>query len=89
MNNLAVAINFAPLTKAIFAHIEQAGSISAREAMADYGITSATLSRRICDMEEAGIKIARERKKHPITGRLYTRYSFAAENTNVALKEAA
>jgi len=79
MNGLATAINLAPLAKTIFAHIERAGSISAREAMADYGITSATLARRICDLEAAGIPIHRERKKHPITGRLYTRYSFAKE----------
>jgi len=77
LNNLAVAINLTPLARTIFAHMERAGSISAREAMADYGITSATLSRRICDIEEAGIAIHRERKKHPITNRLYTRYSIA------------
>lgn len=77
MNGLAAAINLSPLAKTIYAHIDRTGSISAREAMADYGITSATLSRRICDIEQAGLPIVRERKKHPITGRLYTRYSFA------------
>lgn len=58
----------------ILNHIKQAGSISAREAMIDYGITSATLARRICDLEERGVDIQRERKEHPVTGRLYTRY---------------
>jgi len=77
MNGLTTAINLSPLARAIFAHMERAGSISAREAMADYGITSATLTRRICDIEAAGIVIHRERRKHPITGRLYTRYSLS------------
>lgn len=77
MIGLAAAINLSPLAKTIYAHIERAGSISAREAMADYGITSATLARRICDIEKAGFAVVRERKKHPITGRQYTRYSIA------------
>lgn len=59
----------------ILRHIRKAGSISAREAMADYGITSATLARRVCDLEEAGFTVVRTRKTHPMTGRLYTRYS--------------
>lgn len=60
----------------IYRHLERTGpkGISAVEAMMDYGITSATLSRRICDLEEAGIKVAHLKKRHPITGRRYTRY---------------
>jgi len=49
-------------------------SITAREAMLDLDMTSATLSRRICDLEEAGVKIRRERKVNPVTGKKYTRY---------------
>jgi predicted DNA-binding transcriptional regulator YafY len=48
--------------------------ISAREAMLDLQMTSATLARRICDLEEAGINIERLRKCHPVTRRRYTRY---------------
>lgn len=59
----------------ILQHIRRAGSISAREAMDDYGITSATLARRICDIEQAGYDLTRKRKVHPITGKSYTRYS--------------
>lgn len=75
MNGLATALSLSPLCRTIFAHMERAGSISAREAMADYGITSATLTRRICDLEAAGIGIRRIRRVHPVTGRRYTRYA--------------
>lgn len=64
--------------RTVYNHMRKAGSISAREAMDDYGITSATLARRICDLEEQGYEIERERKTHPITDRLYTRYSLVA-----------
>lgn len=67
-----------PLASKVLQHIRRAGSISAREAMADHGITSASLARRICDLEEAGINIKRERRKHPMTHQHYTRYSIAA-----------
>lgn len=63
-----------PQAKLIFDHMRTAGSISAREAMDDYNITSATLARRICDLEEVGVVIERARRKHPVSGRRYTRY---------------
>lgn len=62
-------------TQIILNHMEQAGSISAREAMLDHDMTSATLARRICDLEEQGHKIIRERKHNSITGKPYTRYT--------------
>ena len=66
-----------PLAKKVYQHMQRAGSISAREAMNDYGITSASLARRICDIEEAGFKVKRERREHPLTGQNYTRYKLA------------
>lgn len=60
-------------------HMKRTGSISAREAMIDYGITSATLARRICDIEEAGNVVGRDRRTHPITHRSYTRYTLEQE----------
>lgn len=71
-------INLSPQARKLYQHMVRAGDISAREAMADYGITSATLSRRVCDMEDAGFTIVRTKKTHPITGKLYTRYAVAA-----------
>ena len=73
--SLATLINLSPQARKIHDHMVRAGSISARDAMGDYGITSATLARRICDLEGAGIAILRERKTHPIHKREYTRYS--------------
>lgn len=61
----------------IYTHMRRAGSISARDAMDDYSITSATLAARICDLEKAGIPVNRIRKQHPITRRRYTRYELA------------
>lgn len=72
--------SYADLTeqgRKLFQHIRRTGSISAREAMNDYGITSATLARRMCDIEEAGYTVVRERRVHPITGKRYTRYSLS------------
>lgn len=74
---LVSILGLSPQARTIYDHIKKAGSISAREAMSDYGITSATLARRICDIEEAGIPVLRETREHPIHKRKYTRYSFA------------
>ena len=65
-------------SRVVLQHMRRAGSLSAREAMDDYGITSATLARRVCDLEEAGFYVNRTRKVHPITHRRYTRYALAA-----------
>ena len=67
--------------RSIYRHLKRTGrkGISAAEAMMDYGITSATLSRRICDLEEAGIKVERLKKRHPISDRRYTRYVLARD----------
>jgi DNA-binding MarR family transcriptional regulator len=62
----------------VYRHIERTGSISARDAMDDYSMTSATLARRICDLEVAGFYVTRVRKQHPISGLRYTRYEFVA-----------
>jgi len=79
MNGLVNALSLSPLCRTIIAHLERTGSISAREAMADYGITSATLSRRILDIKGAGFKISHVQRKHPVTGRRYTRYVLVKE----------
>ncbi|MGH0000085.1 helix-turn-helix domain-containing protein [Pseudovibrio ascidiaceicola] len=64
-----------PLCLTLLKHIHTSGSISAREAMDDYGITSASLARRMCDLEDAGYNVVRDRRIHPITHQRYTRYS--------------
>ncbi|MEZ2409814.1 helix-turn-helix domain-containing protein [Bosea sp. RCC_152_1] len=76
--NFFASLNLTPQARTLLAHMERTGSISAREAMADYGITSAVLTRRICDMQEKGVVVVKERRTHKITGRNYTRYSLGA-----------
>ena len=71
-------LSLSPQAQLVYKHMKKAGSISAREAMNDHGITSASLARRICDIEQEGWKVNRDRKKHPLTGKDYTRYSLAA-----------
>ena len=71
------SLNLTPLARKIVSHLIKAGSLSAREASNDYGITSSSLTRRLTDIEQAGIAIKREHKNHPVHGRKYTRYSLA------------
>jgi len=63
------------LTDKILQFIKNNGSISNREAFLDLDITSASFSRRVCDLEEVGFNIKRQRKTNPVTGKRYTRYS--------------
>lgn len=70
-----------PQQKKILTYVSQTktGSISAREAMFDLDITSATLSSRICEMERIKKKaftIVRDRRTNPHTKKHYTRYLF-------------
>jgi predicted ArsR family transcriptional regulator len=60
---------------AVYRYMKKTGSISARDAFVDLDMTSATLARRICDLEVQGYSILRSHKTHPVTGRRYTRYS--------------
>ena len=60
---------------AVYRYMKKAGSISARDAFVDLDMTSASLARRICDLEKQGYSILRTQKPNPATGRRYTRYS--------------
>lgn len=72
-----VGDHLSPQSKRVLDMMEANGrSISAREAMLDLDITSATLARRVCDLEDAGLIIYRERNVNPGTGKRYTRYHF-------------
>lgn len=71
----AQRLALSPQAGRLVRHMARTGSISAREAMLDLDMTSATLARRVCDLEEVGIAVERERRIHPVSGRHYTRYS--------------
>ena len=73
-----IVTRLAPLARKVLLHMQKTGSISAREALLDLDVTSSSLARRICDLEEAGVKVERIRKIHPTTGKRYTRYALAA-----------
>ncbi|MEL6509027.1 MAG: helix-turn-helix domain-containing protein [Pseudomonadota bacterium] len=72
------------MAQKVYQHMNRAGSISAREAMADYSMSGNTLSRRITDITEAGFHVERERRKHPLTGNMYTRYSLLSKSMMAA-----
>ncbi|MCB1971736.1 MAG: hypothetical protein KDG54_15150 [Geminicoccaceae bacterium] len=59
----------------VLGYIQRCGNITAREALLDLDITSASLTRRICTLEERGWPVERTRCVHAATGKRYTRYS--------------
>ena len=61
----------------IMKHLQTSGSISTLEAIVHYRIMA--LPRRICDLEERGVKFNRVRKAHPVTGQRYVRYHLITE----------
>ena len=62
------------MARQILDHLKKVGSISAVEAQALYKCRS--LSRRICDLKDAGFKVVSE-LKYDTTGQRYARYSLA------------
>lgn len=63
-----------PQASRLYNYLLRAKDITAREATVDLDMTSATLARRICDLENAGLKIKRHRERHPVTLKRFTRY---------------
>ena len=57
----------------IIKHLKKAGSITVREAMVEYSVSS--LPKRIQELREKGNDIVSNVKFHPITGQKYTRYT--------------
>lgn len=64
----------------ILHHINEAGSITQREAYLDYGIQS--FHRRLSDIRQMGITLLGVQKTHPITGQEYTRYYMSGAKQN-------
>lgn len=73
--NSSQRLALSPQANRLARYIIRTGSVSAREAMIDLDMTSATLARRVCDLEEVGIAVIRERRRHPASGKAYTRYA--------------
>ena len=62
-----------PQALVVLHHMARTGSITQREALADHSVQS--LTRRISEINGAGIRVNTERKKHPLTKQRYARYS--------------
>ena len=56
----------------IIKHLRDAGSITVREAIVEYSISS--LTKRISELRALGYSIVSKTKQHPITGQDYVRY---------------
>ena len=56
----------------IMNHLRTTGSITVREAMIEYSISS--LTKRVHELRGMDYDIESVRKTHPVTGQRYTRY---------------
>lgn len=70
---MLIPAGLSPQAATVLKHIMKAGSITQREAILDHSVQS--LTRRIKDLREAGVKITGSWRMHPITGQRYMRYS--------------
>jgi hypothetical protein len=64
-----------PQAKTILNHLNDAGSITQREAIMDYSVQS--LTRRITEIRDAGFKVSGVWKTHPTSNQRYMRYTFS------------
>jgi hypothetical protein len=58
----------------IASHIARTGSISIREAMAEYSLSGGSLTKYISIMRRNGAKVKKVWYVNPISGRRYARY---------------
>jgi hypothetical protein len=68
----------------ILNHLRRTGSITLREALIDYSVQS--LTKRISELRNKGVKIASEKRQHPTTGQRYVRYVLVRSNANKGAK---
>jgi hypothetical protein len=57
----------------IIKHLRATNGLTVREAMVEYSISS--LTKRIQELRENGWDIVSNKKKHPVTGQRYVRYT--------------
>ena len=78
MNNLTFGPTkkLSPQAQTVFNHMCTAGSITQREAILDHSVQS--LTRRITEIQDAGYRVSREDKRHPVTDQRYARYTIAS-----------
>ena len=57
----------------IIKHLKTAKGLTVREAMIEYSISS--LTKRVQELREMGYNIVSNKKRHPVTGQRYVRYT--------------
>lgn len=67
-----------PRAKEVLDYLQAKGSASPREALLDLDINSGSLTRRITELRDAGYAIGAVGKRHPVSRRRYTVYSYTA-----------
>lgn len=72
-----MAARLSPRAKEVLDYLQRKGTASAREALLDIDINSGSFTRRITELRDAGYKIDAENKRHPVSNRLYKRYTYA------------
>lgn len=73
--------SLSPQCRKVVAHMERAGHITGDAAITYYRIMA--LPRRISDLEDRGIIVRRERRRHPTTGQPYVAYSLSPNQENL------
>ena len=74
------SIKLSPRAKEVLDYLQAKGTASPREALLDLDINSGSFTRRITELKDAGYRITSERKRHPISGRQYAVYTYAAHD---------
>ena len=67
-----------PRAKEVLDYLQKKGDASPREALLDLDINSGSFTRRITEIRDSGIPISSEVCTHPVSGRRYKRYTYAA-----------
>lgn len=67
-----------PRAREVLDYLQAKGSASPREALLDLDINSGSLTRRITELRDAGYEIGGVAKRHPVSLRRYTVYTYSA-----------
>ena len=65
-----------PRAKEVLDYLQVKGSASPREFLLDIDINSGSLTRRVTELRDAGYDIQGTEKKHPVSNRRYTVYTY-------------
>lgn len=72
--------NLSPRAKEVLDYLQTKGTASPREALLDIDINSGSFTRRITELRDAGYRISDATKVHPVSGRRYKTYTYAAHD---------